>query len=473
MIGGTADDRRCGGWPGDWPRQSRSFLECAADDLRGAVRPSQGDLPGPYRDGREPRSACAGVPPTFQALGVAAGDRVALLTVEKRPFLAAHLGALYAGAVALPLNPRFTRDELRYFLADSGAVAAVVGDGAAAGGRVAPRPSCPSSARSSPMHEVGDPPAAATALSRPRPGGRRPLPDALQLGHDRPAQGGRPHARQPRLQPAGLAGLLAVHARRRAGQRPAAVPHPRPLVRHPPEPARRRLPARSRTSFHPRRTLDVVGQGTVFMAIPTFYYAFLERPEFPEAAQALGERPPLHLRLGADPARGAAGAGVDPGPAGHQPLRDDRGARDHQPAARRPLAAGLGRPAARRESRSASRATTARPRRPARSARCRSAARTCSASTGASPRPPARRSPPAGSTPATSAARRAGLPHPRRPQERPDHHQRLQRLSAGRRAGAQRLPGRQRVGRARPARPAPRRAGGGRRRPRRPRARRA
>ena len=38
-------------------------------------------------------------------------------------------------------------------------------------------------------------------------------------------------------------------------------------------------------AFHRRRTLEVVGRGTIFMAIPTFYYAFLDRPEFPEAAR--------------------------------------------------------------------------------------------------------------------------------------------------------------------------------------------
>src|SRR4030095_6840712 len=36
-------------------------------------------------------------------------------------------------------------------------------------------------------------------------------------------------------------------------------------------------------AFHPRRSLEVVGRGTVFMAIPTFYYAFLDRREFPGA----------------------------------------------------------------------------------------------------------------------------------------------------------------------------------------------
>src|SRR6185437_14413920 len=37
--------------------------------------------------------------------------------------------------------------------------------------------------------------------------------------------------------------------------------------------------------FHPRKTLAAIGRGTVFMAIPTFYYSFLERPEFREAAK--------------------------------------------------------------------------------------------------------------------------------------------------------------------------------------------
>ena len=63
----------------------------------------------------------------MRELGVEPGDRVAIVTAEKLPFLAAHLGALYAAAVSLPLNPRFTADELRYFLQDSGARVVVVG----------------------------------------------------------------------------------------------------------------------------------------------------------------------------------------------------------------------------------------------------------------------------------------------------------------------------------------------------------
>src|SRR5437764_2099136 len=64
----------------------------------------------------------------LRRLGVEPGDRVAIVTSAKRSFLAAHLGTLYAAAVSLPLNPRFTAHELRYFLRDSGARAVVAGE---------------------------------------------------------------------------------------------------------------------------------------------------------------------------------------------------------------------------------------------------------------------------------------------------------------------------------------------------------
>jgi malonyl-CoA/methylmalonyl-CoA synthetase len=37
--------------------------------------------------------------------------------------------------------------------------------------------------------------------------------------------------------------------------------------------------------FHPRRTMELIGRGTVFMAIPTFYYSFLNRAEFASVAR--------------------------------------------------------------------------------------------------------------------------------------------------------------------------------------------
>jgi malonyl-CoA/methylmalonyl-CoA synthetase len=63
----------------------------------------------------------------LQGRGVEPGDRVALFTADKLPFLFAHLGVLYAGAVPLPLNPRFTREEMRYFLTDSDARMVITG----------------------------------------------------------------------------------------------------------------------------------------------------------------------------------------------------------------------------------------------------------------------------------------------------------------------------------------------------------
>src|SRR5262245_21089658 len=64
----------------------------------------------------------------LQSLGVNKGDRVALCTSNKEAFLFGHLAALFAGAITLPLNPRFTREELRFFLTDSGARVAIVGE---------------------------------------------------------------------------------------------------------------------------------------------------------------------------------------------------------------------------------------------------------------------------------------------------------------------------------------------------------
>src|SRR5262245_38336875 len=57
----------------------------------------------------------------LQSAGISSGDRVAFFTPNKLPFLIGQLGVFFAGGVPLPLNPRFTREEMRYFLADSGA----------------------------------------------------------------------------------------------------------------------------------------------------------------------------------------------------------------------------------------------------------------------------------------------------------------------------------------------------------------
>src|SRR5262245_7181509 len=59
--------------------------------------------------------------------GMEPGERVAVWTADRFAFLVAHLGVLLGGGVSLPLNPKFTREEMRHFLTDSGA-AVVVSD---------------------------------------------------------------------------------------------------------------------------------------------------------------------------------------------------------------------------------------------------------------------------------------------------------------------------------------------------------
>src|SRR5207248_3615121 len=65
----------------------------------------------------------------FRARGVGPGERVAVWTADRFAFLVAHLGALFGGAAALPLNPKLTREEMRHFLTDSGAAAVVADPG--------------------------------------------------------------------------------------------------------------------------------------------------------------------------------------------------------------------------------------------------------------------------------------------------------------------------------------------------------
>ena len=54
-------------------------------------------------------------------MGVAKGDRVALLLLNCPQYVIAYLGALKAGAVVTPVSPVYTSQEVRHQLADSGA----------------------------------------------------------------------------------------------------------------------------------------------------------------------------------------------------------------------------------------------------------------------------------------------------------------------------------------------------------------
>ncbi|MER5885712.1 AMP-dependent synthetase/ligase [Streptomyces sp. NPDC001941] len=68
----------------------------------------------------------------LMALGVAPGDRVAILAETRPEWTYTHFGALAAGAVVVPVYPTAGAEELRWVLADSGASVAVVEDAAQA-----------------------------------------------------------------------------------------------------------------------------------------------------------------------------------------------------------------------------------------------------------------------------------------------------------------------------------------------------
>jgi long-chain acyl-CoA synthetase len=64
------------------------------------------------------------------ALGVTRGDRVALVMPNCPQYVVAFYAVLRLGAIAVPTNPLYTESELAHQLKDSGAVVAVVHDGA-------------------------------------------------------------------------------------------------------------------------------------------------------------------------------------------------------------------------------------------------------------------------------------------------------------------------------------------------------
>jgi malonyl-CoA/methylmalonyl-CoA synthetase len=229
------------------------------------------------RLGEKVRS-CAG---RLSELGVEPGDRVAIVTREKLRFLAAHLGTLHAAAVSLPLNPRLTRDELRYYLHDSGARVAVAGQ--------EQRPLIDSLLPELPelrsvLTDAETWEAAGCAFSEPSlapdapclmlySSGTTGQPKGVVHTHGNLASSLRALRDHWRFTPDDLVvnvlPLFHIHGLSFATHL-SLLTGCRMLIEE---------------SFHPRRTLDAVGRGTVFMAIPTFYYSFLERSDFRSIAR--------------------------------------------------------------------------------------------------------------------------------------------------------------------------------------------
>lgn len=81
------------------------------------------------RTWREIASRCRRVAAVLTDLGVVPGDRVALLAPNGDLFVDFLFGSLWAGAVACPVNTRWTAGEIAYALADCGANVLIVDPG--------------------------------------------------------------------------------------------------------------------------------------------------------------------------------------------------------------------------------------------------------------------------------------------------------------------------------------------------------
>jgi malonyl-CoA/methylmalonyl-CoA synthetase len=218
----------------------------------------------------------------LQGHGMRPGDRVLLCTPHKLPFLIAHLGVLFGGGVSVPLNPRFTREELRYFLKDSGASVAVA---------------------SPAVRDVLE------SLRSDCPGLRTVLRDYEDVANA-------PKATPQSVQPDGEAPCLMIYSSGTTGQ-PKGIVHTNANVAA----SLRALQACWRVTaddvivnvlplfhvhglsfatqltllaggcvhieeaFDSDRTVEAIGRGTVFMAVPTIYYRLLDHPGFPYAAR--------------------------------------------------------------------------------------------------------------------------------------------------------------------------------------------
>ena len=218
----------------------------------------------------------------LQAQGLEKGERVILYTPHKLPFLIIHLGIILSGGVSLPLNFSFTKDEMRYFINDSGA-RFVFADGEQASLIDQIKHRCPNLKRT--IHPAGS---IEKHSSNPYRNPNLRGDDNCFILYSSGTTG----------QPKGVvhthmnlaASLLDL--KRCWGFVPEDILlnvlplfhiHGLSFATH--------LSLISGATmiledkFHPVRTMDSIKDATIFMAVPTLYYAFLKRPEFKQKAK--------------------------------------------------------------------------------------------------------------------------------------------------------------------------------------------
>lgn len=213
----------------------------------------------------------------YQTNGVERGERVVLYLTDKESFLLAYLGALWAGAVPLPLNPGFKSPEVTYFANDSGAVA-IVHDDSTAVVSDAVQTGCPTVRHRFAAEQIRNAPTATRSLADPFQANDSALmlyssgttgePKGVVHTQSNLLRAVQSIATAWRFTPDDVLGnvlpLFHIHGLSFAtnvcllsGASMYVAPE-----------------------FHPIRTLDLIDLSTVFMAVPPYYYALLKRPEF-------------------------------------------------------------------------------------------------------------------------------------------------------------------------------------------------
>lgn len=215
----------------------------------------------------------------LQRQGIEPGERVLLAVENKLDFVRSHLAVLFAGGVSAPVHPRLAAEELAWIL-DHCEPRVAIADGEARSRIEGLACSRRSLVVASPGALDGGPPARAASVDESTP--------CLLIYSS--GTTGRPkgvlHA-QGNLS-SSLAGLAAAWQISDQDRFVHALPlfhiHGLSFGLH--LALRAGAATLLQETFHPQRTLESIGGGTVLLAVPTFYHAFLDRPDFPRIAKS-------------------------------------------------------------------------------------------------------------------------------------------------------------------------------------------
>ena len=244
-------------------------------DWIGAVARAQARRPAVYGDGiawtyEELWARAGGIARHLLTdRGMRPGDRVGLVGANEPAYLAAYLGVLRAGGIAVPLNAMLDVAEMREQLAHVDAAGTIVGD---------VDPATRDGLAGWPLRDLR--PHGTGALPQPAPGRPRVhLPDERQ---HRQAEGGRPHP--------GLAAAHGAPARLHAAVRPRGAQHRVPALLRRGRSRCCRCSARAARSTccpasTPSASRRAARHATTFDAVPTVMARLLDQAPLDDLAR--------------------------------------------------------------------------------------------------------------------------------------------------------------------------------------------